>query len=97
MCSVIEYTVGALLEQLAGARFWDYSKFPFSIKGRVCLYGAALFGAGAVIVCRVTEPALLTALQLIPSLALKVIALGCTAYIAIDTVFAVASWRQLSQ
>lgn len=97
VCSVIEYTVSALLERLAGARFWDYSKFPFNIKGRVCLYGAALFGAGAVIVCRVAEPALLAAMQLIPSLALKVNALGCAAYIAIDTVFAVVSWRQLSQ
>lgn len=97
VCSAIEYTVGALLERLTGARFWDYSKFPFNIKGRVCLYGAALFGAGAVIVCRVAEPALLAAMQLIPSLALKIIALGCAACIAIDTVFAVVSWRQLSQ
>lgn len=38
VCSAIEYTVGALLERLTGARFWDYSKLPFNIKGRVCLY-----------------------------------------------------------
>ena len=46
VCSAIEYGVGAALEQITGARFWDYSKFPFNINGRVCLYGAALFGAG---------------------------------------------------
>ena len=37
VCSAIEYGVGAALEQITGARFWDYSKFPFNINGRVCL------------------------------------------------------------
>ena len=66
VCSVLEYSVGAMLERLTGARFWDYSKFPFNIKGRVCLYGAMLFGAGAVVICRAAEPSLLAALQAVP-------------------------------
>lgn len=97
VCSVIEYTVGALLERLTGARFWDYSKFPFNINGRVCLYGAALFGAGAVLICRVAEPALLAALKSLPPAALATTAVACAILLAIDTVFTLASWRQLSQ
>lgn len=97
VCSVIEYGVGALLERLTGARFWDYTKFPLNINGRVCLYGAMLFGAGAVLICRVTEPALLDALELLPRLALNAIAAVGAVLLAIDTVFTLISWRQLSQ
>ena len=97
VCSVIEYGVGALLERLTGARFWDYTKFPFNINGRVCLYGAMLFGAGAVLICRVAEPALLDGLELLPRWVLAAVAITCAALLAIDTVFTLISWRQLSQ
>lgn len=97
VCSAIEYSVGALLERLTGARFWDYSKFPFNINGRVCLYGAMLFGAGAVIICRVAEPALLAALFLVPRGILATVAVACAVLLALDTAFTLASWRQLSQ
>ncbi|WP_418726759.1 putative ABC transporter permease [Collinsella tanakaei] len=91
VCSVLEYSVGAMLERLTGARFWDYSKFPFNIKGRVCLYGAMLFGAGAVVICRAAEPSLLAALQ-----ALAAVACACAGVLVLDAAFALASWRQLS-
>ena len=38
VCSVIEYSVGLLLEKTTGARFWDYSHLPFNLHGRICLY-----------------------------------------------------------
>lgn len=97
VCSAIEYSVGVLLERLTGARFWDYSKFPFNINGRVCLYGAMLFGAGAVIICRVAEPALLAALSPVPRGILATVAIACAVLLALDTAFTLASWRQLSQ
>ncbi len=97
VCSAIEYSVGALLERLTGARFWDYSKFPFNINGRVCLYGAMFFGVGAVIICRVAEPALLAALSLVPRGILATFAVACAVLLALDTAFTLASWRQLSQ
>lgn len=91
------YGVGAALEQITGARFWDYSKFPFNINGRVCLYGAALFGAGAVLICRIAEPALLNALELMPPTILAAAVFACAALLVIDTAFTLVSWRQLSQ
>lgn len=97
VCSAIEYSVGALLERLTGARFWDYSMFPFNINGRVCLYGAMFFGVGAVIICRVAEPALLAALSLVPRDILATVAVACAVLLALDTAFTLASWRQLSQ
>ena len=59
VCSVIEYSVGALLEKTTGARFWDYSHLPFNLHGRICLYWACAFGLGALCICRLVEPALL--------------------------------------
>lgn len=44
VCSVIEYSVGVLLEKTTGARFWDYSHLPFNLHGRICLYWACAFG-----------------------------------------------------
>ncbi len=96
VCSVLEYSVGAMLERLTGARFWDYSKFPFNIKGRVCLYGAMLFGAGAVVICRAAEPSLLAALRAVPREALAAVACACAGVLVLDAAFALVSWRQLS-
>lgn len=59
VCSVIEYSVGVLLEKTTGARFWDYSHLPFNLHGRICLYWACAFGLGALCICRLVEPALL--------------------------------------
>lgn len=51
VCSVIEYSVGLLLEKTTGARFWDYSHLPFNLHGRICLYWACAFGLGALCIC----------------------------------------------
>lgn len=66
VCSVIEYSVGVLLEKTTGARFWDYSHLPFNLHGRICLYWACAFGLGALCICRLVEPALLGLLGHLP-------------------------------
>ncbi|WP_307739611.1 putative ABC transporter permease [uncultured Parolsenella sp.] len=96
VCCVIEYLVGLGLEKSTGARFWDYDDKPMNIQGRVCLYGFLLFGAGATLVCRVVEPALLAAMAHVPGVALVAIALVLLALLLVDLVFAMASWRRLS-
>ena len=68
VCSVIEYSVGVLLEKTTGARFWDYSHLPFNLHGRICLYWACAFGLGALCICRLVEPALLGMLGHLPVL-----------------------------
>ena len=68
VCSVIEYSVGVLLEKTTGARFWDYSHLPFNLHGRICLYWACAFGLGALCICRLVEPALLGLLGHLPVL-----------------------------
>ncbi len=56
VCGILEYCTGFGLEKIFHAKLWDYSKMPFQIHGRVCLFGLLFFGALSVIVCKVTEP-----------------------------------------
>ena len=48
LACILEYLTSVLMEKLFKARWWDYSKRPFNINGRVCLLGYLIFGAGAV-------------------------------------------------
>ena len=96
VCCCIEYTVGWVLEKATKARFWDYSGLPFNIHGRVCLYGALLFGAGCTLLCRVVQPVLLYALSLLPSWATVVLAVALLVLLVTDVVSSISSWRRLS-
>lgn len=58
VCSVIEYSVGVLLEKTTGARFWDYSLCRLTCTDAPAVLGCA-FGLGALCICRLVEPALL--------------------------------------
>ncbi len=97
VCSIVEYTVGVLLERATNARFWDYTNLPFNINGRVCLYGALMFGAGAVLICRIAEPAFLAVLAALPVWLVRLVAFALAVLAAVDTVASLASWRSLSE
>ncbi|AEB06376.1 protein of unknown function DUF1113 [Coriobacterium glomerans PW2] len=96
VCCAIEYVAGWWLERTTRARFWDYSDFPLNIKGRVCLYGVLVFGTGAVLVCHVIQPSVLHALSLAPGWLVVAAAVLIGLVMAIDAVFALASWKRLS-
>ena len=96
VCSVIEYSVGLLLEKTTGARFWDYSHLPFNLHGRICLYWACAFGLGALCICRLVEPALLGLLAHLPVLIVRLSAFIVAVAMMVDAVCSLASWRRLS-
>lgn len=96
VCSVIEYSVGLLLEKTTGARFWDYSHLPFNLHGRICLYWACAFGLGALCICRLVEPALLGLLGHLPVLIMRLSAFIVAVAMMVDAVCSLASWRRLS-
>lgn len=56
LCCILEYFTSYLLEKLFHARWWDYSKRHFNLNGRVCLEGAVVFGAMAVLLVRYLHP-----------------------------------------
>ena len=64
--SAIEYITGYLLEKLYNARWWDYSKEPFNIKGYICLKFSLAWGVVGVILMRGIHPAVMKIVGVLP-------------------------------
>ena len=60
ICSTVEYLSSYVMEKLFNARWWDYSKKPFIINGRICLKNALCFGVMGLILIKVVDPYLRT-------------------------------------
>lgn len=58
----LEYFTSWIMERLFHVRWWDYTDMPFNINGRVCLHVAVAFGILGVVIVRIANPLLFTAL-----------------------------------
>lgn len=54
--TVLEYIVNYVMEKIFKVRWWDYSKFPFNINGRVCLITSFMFGIAGLLVVKMFNP-----------------------------------------
>lgn len=76
--SALEYATSWIMEGLFHTKWWDYSKRPFNINGRVCLRNSLLFGIMSLLVIEVLQPSVD---QLIASLPVSWAALFCFLFI----------------
>ncbi len=86
--SVLEYITSYLLENLFHVRLWDYSTYPFNLRGRVCLLNSTLFGLLSVFVVYLVHPLVSHLLMAINT---TVIDFGAKAIILILSVDATSS------
>lgn len=63
VCGALEYFVSWSMEKLFHARWWDYSKKPMNLHGRIWIGNIILFGIGSVIVIKFVNPILLLVLN----------------------------------
>lgn len=56
LACTIEYITSYVMEKLFYARWWDYSNTKFNLNGRICLAGAIVFGAFAVVLIKFIHP-----------------------------------------
>lgn len=54
--AILEYPTHYFMEKLFHQRWWDYSKAPLNINGRICLPAALGFGVAALVIVRVINP-----------------------------------------
>jgi uncharacterized membrane protein len=54
--AVIEYTTSYVLEKIFHAVWWDYSKVPLNINGRICLPATCGFGLAGIAIVRFLFP-----------------------------------------
>lgn len=67
----LEYAIGIILEKSFHKKWWDYEKYAFNIKGRVCLYGFVIFGITNIAIVKLLTPSFLIFMSLTPEKALN--------------------------
>lgn len=82
--AVLEYITSFATERLFHAVWWDYSRIPFNIKGRVCLPCSIGFGAAGLIVLYGIHPYLEGLTNAVPLCGQEVIALFFMAVFSAD-------------
>lgn len=56
LCNIIEFILSYIAELIFHLRWWDYTKYPLNIDGRICLYSFLLFGLFGVIIIKYILP-----------------------------------------
>ncbi len=74
--AIAEFCTSWILEMRFHARWWDYSKLPLNIQGRICLPVSLCFGAAGVVIVKYLLPLVTSAHSVLPGLAYEGVALG---------------------
>lgn len=67
LCTVLEYAAGWYLELTWGVKWWDYSKTPLNLHGRICFLSSLLFGLGGMSLVWVVSPLFYSLYQRVPT------------------------------
>ncbi len=73
ICGTLEYLTSYFMEKIFKARWWDYSQKKFNINGRVCLNTIIPFGLLGLFIIYVSNPFLLSKINLLPETALNIV------------------------
>lgn len=82
--AILEYVTSYATERLFHAVWWDYSRLPFNLNGRICLSCSLSFGIGGIAVLYGVQPYMVMFTNAIPLLWQEVIALLFMAFFAVD-------------
>lgn len=66
LATVLEYMTSLLMEIVFHTKWWDYSRFRFNIKGRVCLVASILWGFFSILMLKVIHPGIDLLINKIP-------------------------------
>ncbi len=57
IASILEYVTSYLMEKIFHAKWWDYSDYPFNIKGRISLPSSLFWGLLSIVMVYLIQPA----------------------------------------
>ena len=66
LCGLLEYASSFFLEKRFHTRWWDYSRKPMNLHGRVWIGNLLLFGLGGVLIWHLLDPLLLAVFDRVP-------------------------------
>ena len=79
-----EYFCSVFTEVVYGTVFWDYSKIPFNLNGRINLLFCFFWGFATIIVVRYVIPFLMELINRIPKKMFKPLAIGIAVFLLLD-------------
>ncbi|MBR6407894.1 MAG: putative ABC transporter permease [Clostridia bacterium] len=88
---VLEYFTSWALEKLFHAYWWDYSRMPLNIKGRVCFPASCGFALAGLLVVYVLEPFCARVTAAVEPAVMELLALIFTALLAADLTLTVSA------
>lgn len=86
ICSILEYTTSYFMEKKFHARWWDYSKYPFNINGRICLRTMIPFGLLGMFIMYVSNPFLLNLIRETPEIILNIATIVLVTIYIVDNI-----------
>lgn len=91
LTSVLEYITGFVLEKVFHNKWWDYSEFPFNIKGYVCLKFSIYWGLACTFIMDILHPMIYAVITWIPFIVGVVILSIIMCVFAVDCVLTVTT------
>lgn len=82
--SILEYVTGAVMEQLFGVRYWDYSHHKFNINGHISLVVSLGWGAVSVLLVKLIHPPVKDVIIQIPDSIAQAVSLVLTIVFVVD-------------
>lgn len=88
---VLEYATSWALEKLFHAYWWDYSKVPLNINGRVCFPASVGFGLAGLLVVYVIAPFTQRMTAAVAPIIMEALSLLFMAFVAVDVTLTVSA------
>lgn len=92
-----EYFVAWLLETTTHVRYWDYSRYRFNIKGRVCLWVALVWGVLSYVVIFWIHPTVEQVYQIIPGWLVTTLCVVLLVILLVDATLTIRHLALVSQ
>ena len=89
--AILEYSVHYTMEKLFHAYWWDYSKAPLNLNGRICLPASIGFGIAGVIIIYGINPVLIPFLNGLNDTLVDILSLICTVIFTADLTVTVSA------
>lgn len=87
----LEYFTGWFLEKMFHAYWWDYSRVPLNIKGRICLFASLGFGVAGLVVSYYIYPFTSHLVDKLRPSSIELLSMVCMAILSADTALTVSS------
>jgi len=75
VAGILEYITSYIMEKLFKARWWDYSRYPFNLNGRITLQHLLFFGAAGYIAVAFANTGYFILFNRIPEIVLNITAI----------------------